>query len=220
MSAFNNVIDSIPQEYKNLIKKGILVFPINIFFTQYPNLKDTLINHIFSNMKASINNRLHAIEDTGNTLSLSAKDNRESFAHRNTMHKYTSTVPISEKDINGINNILWSFVREYYELWDNDIPSYHGGFSLIYNKDYEKNLKYHIDDSLYTINMCMRNDNIEGSEIIFDRSKPNCYNKTYYNNKIFVPCKEDYMIIHLGNHPHQTNELISGERVNIILWFK
>jgi hypothetical protein len=192
MSAFSNVMNTIPDEYKNLIKKGILVVPINVFFIQYPNLKDSMINHIFNNIKPS----------------------------DNTMHSYTSSVPINENEINGINNILWGFVREYYQLWNSKCPSYYGGFSIIYNKDNEQKLKQHIDDSLYTINMCIKKKDVEGSDIVFDGIIPNCYNSVYTRKNIFVPCKEDYMIIHLGNHSHQTNELISGERVNIILWFK
>ena len=192
MSAFTNVMNTIPNEYKKLIKNGILVIPIDVFFMQYPNLKDSMYNHIISNMKTS----------------------------DNSMHKYTSSVPISDNDINGINNILWSFVREYYQLWNNKIPCYHGGFSILYNKNYEKKLNYHVDDSLYTINMCIKTNNLEGTEVIFDGSKSNCYNSSYNSNKMFVHSKEDYMIVHLGNHPHQTNDLIDGERANIVLWFK
>ena len=191
-SAFTNVMNTIPIEYRKLIKKGILVIPINEFFMKYPNLKDSMYNNILSNIKTS----------------------------DNTMHKYTSTVPLSDSDINGINNVLWNFVREYYQLWNKKIPAYHGGFSIVYNKDHEKKLDQHIDDSLYTINMCIKNNNVEGSDVVFHGSTSNCYNLSYSDKKIFVPCKEDYMIIHLGNHPHQTNELNDGERVNIVLWFK
>ena len=191
-SAFTNVMNTIPPEYRNLMRNGILVIPINLFFMEYPNMKESMYNHIISNMKTS----------------------------DNTMHKYTSTVPLSNNDISGINNVLWSFVREYYQLWNNKIPTYYGGFSIIYNKNYEKKLNDHVDDSLYTINMCIKNNNVESNEVVFNGSKSNCYNSSYSNKKMFVPCKEDYMIIHLGNHSHQTNELINGERVNIILWFK
>eukprot|EP01038_Epipyxis_sp_PR26KG_P016373 gene16373-22320_t len=128
MSTFSNVINTIPDEYKNLIRKGILVLPINVFFMQYPSFKDSMVDHIFNNIKLS----------------------------DNTLHNYTSPVPISENEINGINNILWGFVREYYQLWDSKCPSYHGGFSIIYNKDNEQKLDQHIDDSLYTINMCIK----------------------------------------------------------------
>ena len=192
MSAFTNVMNTVPKDYKKFLNDGIMVIPINTFFLQYPNMKESMCNHIFSNMKSS----------------------------DNTMHKFTASVPISENDINGINNVLWPFVREYYELWNQKMPSYYGGFSIVYNKNYEKKLNHHVDDSLYTINMCIKNNDAEGCEVIFDGSKPNCFNSTYSNKKNFLFSKEDYMIIHLGNHPHQTNELIDGERANIILWFK
>lgn len=192
MLTLANLMNTIPVYYKRFIKNGILVIPTNLFFTQYPNLKDSMYNNIISNMKLS----------------------------NNSMHKYTSYVPISENDINEINNILWHFVKEYYQLLNNKIPSYYGGFSIVYNNNYEKNLNLHTDDSLYTVNICIKNNNVEGTEVIFDGSTSNCYNSYYSSKKLFVPNKEDYMIVHLGKHPHETNELIDGERVNIILWFK
>lgn len=188
----DNIIEIVPSEYKFLIKKGILVIPINIFFTKYEELKNSIYDNIFSNIKNS----------------------------DNTLHVHTSNVPFSYEDINLLNDILWNIIKEYYQLLNIKKPSYYSGFSIIYNKEYEKKLNTHIDDSLYTINMCIRNNNIEGSEIIFHGSSYNYYSKVYSPKKIFVNCKEDYMIIHLGNHTHQTNELIDGERVNIILWYK
>ena len=187
MSAFSNVAGTVPTEYKNLLKKGILVIPIEVFFMDYPKLKEIMYQRIKENVNAS----------------------------DNSLHKYTSPVPINNYDIEGINNILWSFVREFFQLWDTKCPSYHGGFSIIYNSDYELKLDKHVDDSLYTINMCIKSTDVEGSEVVFDNN--NAHSSQKY---IFVPCKEDYMIIHLGNHTHQTNEITAGERVNIVLWYK
>lgn len=43
------------------------------------------------------------------------------------------------------------------------MPGYHGGFSIIYNDTFEKKLDKHVDDSLYTINLCIKNNDCEGS---------------------------------------------------------
>ena len=53
MSAFTNVMNTVPKEYKKFLNDGIMVIPINTFFLQYPNMKESMCNHIFSNMKSS-----------------------------------------------------------------------------------------------------------------------------------------------------------------------
>jgi hypothetical protein len=189
---FTNIVNLVPKKYKLLIKHGILVLPINLVLTDYINRKQELISTINSHIGSS----------------------------ENSMHKYTSINPLSKNDIDSINNIIWPFVREYYELWDKKSPNYFGGFSIIYNDKFEKNLANHVDDSLYTINMCIKNDNCDGSEIIFNGSKSNHFSKSYDSRNKFVIPEEDYMIIHLGKHPHQTNNIINGERINIVMWYK
>ncbi len=190
--AFNNVINQVPKQYKYLIKKGVLCLPISLFYKDYEKNKQEFINKIKNNISSS----------------------------SNSMHKYTSIVPIEINEIDKINNILWYFVREYYELWNQKLPKYNGGFSLIYNNNFDKKLDLHMDDSIYTINMCIKSNDIEGSNIIFNGTKSNSYTHNYNPKEISVPLSEDYMLIHLGNHPHKTEEIIEGERVNIILWFK
>ena len=189
---FNNIINTVPKKYKSLIKSGILILPISLVLQNYSLIKADLINSIKTNIGSS----------------------------HNTMHKYTSNNPLSKYDVNSINQIIWAFVREFYELWNNKIPNYYGGFSIMYSDKYEQKLDKHVDDSLYTINMCIKNDDCEGSEIVFDGTKSNHFNKTYDPKQKFVVAEEDYMIIHLGNHPHQTNNIESGERINIVMWFK
>jgi hypothetical protein len=190
--AFHNIMNCVPKEYKNLLNNGIIVLPISVFFKEYTQKKAELIQ--------SIKNNIHKSE--------------------NSMHTYTCDTSLLNSDIQNINERLWYFVREYYELWDSKKPEYHGGFSLIYNSSYEKKLDLHMDDSLYTVNLCLQTTDLEGSEIVFSGSKSNCFSKKYNSKNIFALPKEDFMYIHLGTHFHQTNQLISGERINIVLWYK
>jgi len=190
--AFNNVITQVPKQYKYLLKKGILCLPISLFYRDYEKNKNEFINKI------------------KNKINISS----------NSMHTYTSDVPLNTNEINNINNILWHYVREYYELWNQKIPKYNGGFSLIYNDKFDKKLDLHMDDSIYTINMCIKSKDVEGSNVIFNGTKTNCYTHEYNPKDMCVPLTEDYMLIHLGDHPHRTEEIIEGERINIILWFK
>jgi hypothetical protein len=190
--AFTNIIGEVPKQYKYLLKKGILCLPISLFYKDYEKNKNDVINKIRNNINMS----------------------------SNSMHKYTSEIPFEINEIEKINNILWYFIREYYELWNEKMPKYSGGFSLIYNNDFDKKLDLHIDDSIYTINMCIQSKNIEGSNIIFNGTKSNYITHEYNPKEICVIPSEDYMLIHLGNHPHRTEEIVEGERINIVFWFK
>lgn len=190
--AFEKFINVVPRQHRYLIRKGILVVPIKTIYMKYHEKKNEFVEKIYS----------------GNEIS------------SNTMHKTTSIVPLTHDEINGINDIVWYFVREYYGLWNKSQPSYSGGFSIIYNDENNTELEEHVDDSLYTVNMCIRKTHIDGNEIVFSGSKSNCYDKTFTNRYQFVITEEDYVVIHMGNHPHKTNKLIEGERANIVLWFK
>lgn len=90
-----------------MIKKCILVIPINIFFTKYEKLKNFIYDSLFSNIKNS----------------------------DNTMHVHTSNLPLSYEDINLLNDILWNIIKEYYQLLNIKKPSYYNVFSIIYNKE-------------------------------------------------------------------------------------
>ena len=63
-----------------------------------------------------------------------------------------------------------------------------------------------MDDSTYTVNFCLENTAI-GNEVVF-------------YEMITVDPIQDHALIHSGKAPHHTNELVEGERTNIVLWYK
>ena len=127
------------------------------------------------------------------------------------MHKYTSINPISAQDIQTINETLRKPLNEYYSLYLKHLqfkraePELFASFAITYNTGH-KGLSLHTDDSIYTVNFCLLNS-AQGNEVVF-------------NEMTTIEAVEDYTLIHSGNVPHYTNELVSGERVNIVLWFK
>lgn len=127
----------------------------------------------------------------------------------NTLHKYSCENPIDSKTCQEINEVLFFFLREFLEIWNKKCPKYYSGFGIVYDTYSQKTLKLHKDDSFYTINMCLEST-AEGNEVVFV-----CGDK-----EIPVNIKEDHMIIHLGNHAHFTNEITSGKRTNVVLWYK
>jgi hypothetical protein len=178
--AFKNFINTIPPEYKYLLKHRIIVIPIKTFYNKYESNKTQLINSIINGQNAEINS----------------------------MHKYSTVCPISEKDCIELNDHIYPFIREFYELFWMKYPSYYTSFGIHYNNS-QKSLALHKDDSLYTINMCLQNSS-ENNEVVFEIN----------NKQIPVDMKEDMMLIHLGSMPHSTNSITDGSRTNIIMWFK
>jgi hypothetical protein len=129
----------------------------------------------------------------------------------NSMHKYTSVNPLSSDDVQAINETLKGPLNEYYTLYlknlafKNDKPEPFFSFGITYNPGH-KGLAMHKDDSTYTVNFCLRNS-ASGNEVVF-------------NEMVTVPPMEDYATIHAGCLPHHTNELLEGERVNVVLWYR
>lgn len=178
---FQNIIATIPKEYRYFLKYKLIVLPINQFYKDYYLDKQNLIDTIIKSQNLQINS----------------------------MHKYSYDNPLPLEQIHSLNNTLFPFIREFYEMYNHLHTNYYSGFSIYYDKFHNKKLDIHTDDSLYTMNLCLKNT-AEDNEIVFDLG----------NKYITMPIKEDYMLIHLGNTPHFTNEISTGERINIIMWFK
>ena len=134
--------------------------------------------------------------------------NNMSNAEINSMHKWSFENPLNRQKCNELNELIYPFVREYHKLFNRKYPEYFCGFSIVYNNA-QKKLDLHTDDSFYTVNMCLKNT-VTDNEVVF----------LIKNREIAIPCKEDHMIIHLGDVPHYTKKLSSGNRTNIVMWFK
>ena len=82
----------------------------------------------------------------------------------NTMHKYSLKLPLSDSETQALINASWPFVREYYKLplSAEQQPYLFGGFATTYSAAGNKALDLHYDDSLYTINICLRDEDVRG----------------------------------------------------------
>lgn len=74
----------------------------------------------------------------------------------------------------------------------------------------------HTDDSDISINICIYSQNLQGSEVVFNvHDKISKLKHTYpYKHRI------GYCVIHPGVVNHHVTPLISGSRVNLLLWLK
>jgi len=140
----------------------------------------------------------------------SSKRARNSYV--NTMHRHSSELPLSPAEIQDLIKCTWPFVQEFYNLWNYTDPYLRGGFAVHYSPLKDKSLDLHVDDSLYTLNLCLYSES-KGADVIFHTQIMST------TKKCCVSMEAGDLLIHLGSHKHETTPLIEGERVNLILWF-
>lgn len=138
----------------------------------------------------------------------------------NTLHHYSADVSKTSfpwvsilHRLSPFINLLWGFKEEDLYL--------HGGFVINYNINGNKNLVCHTDDSDITINFCMRSLEVEGNDILFHGKKSTkVYKPDNWGGEHSVQPKSEWALIHEGSHQHETMPIKSGQRLNVVLWFK
>lgn len=119
----------------------------------------------------------------------------------NSMHKYGGDIPLNEKELNELIYPLIVVIQEFYKIEKLD---YHFGFFIGYPPN--KNLALHTDDSKITINICLENTSNTGNVVFQDNT--------------IIQFEKGSVLVHEGNNPHYTSDILDGERWNLVLWFK
>jgi len=134
---------------------------------------------------------------------LNVIENRE-ITKPNSMHK-------CGHDLNNIQSIkkLVKKLNEIYNLQLENKVYEISAFTAEYGINSNNNLKLHKDNSIITINWNLEiNPDIKGTEIVF----PSIDKKVVINDST--------LIIHHGKLEHYVEPLISGSRINLIIWIK
>ena len=120
---------------------------------------------------------------------------------------------IMEKVITPISKKLW---------WDmgQDSLDHHHAFTVEYAPNKDKRLEIHRDDSEVTVNYCLGTDFV-GGVVRFEGMR--CYDHSNIgpNQKTEIFEYESIpgmALIHQGRHRHLANDIVSGERYNIVIW--
>ena len=92
-------------------------------------------------------------------------------------------------------------------------------YILRYGANYDRNLGFHVDDSLITINFCLKNDS-KGSELCFSgiRCPLHIDTPSMDNEEKIITHEKGFVVIHDGKNRHHINDIYSGERYNLIIW--
>ena len=117
----------------------------------------------------------------------------------NSMHRYGKILGSNLQEI--VKGVVKSLLDEPLHSRIRNIHS----FYVKYENEKQFSLGSHIDDSTFTINICL-NNNSTGTDLVFDDAGIRYMHKTGVG------------IIHLGIHRHHVEPIISGSRENVIIW--
>ena len=198
--------DYLDKEFLNIIvnkKNTLKEIHKNIYYGKIFNDKflDLIIN-LIDNYESSLDNN--------------------SEIHANSMHE--NAIPFSNLNLNQCIN---DFIKNYFTKIANLLypdrfkKKFDGIHSYVvrYGDNYDRNLGFHVDDSLITINLCLKNDS-KGSELCFSgiRCPLHIDTPSMKNEKKIITHEKGFAVIHDGKNRHHINDIYSGERYNLIIW--
>jgi len=122
----------------------------------------------------------------------------------------------------GFKELLTELMEKYIKVISSELFADFGGktvdshhsFIVRYKVNEDIDLDTHTDDSEVTLNVCLGRK-FEGASLYFYGIKGTSSENQEDFRYTHLPGKA---IIHLGRHIHGVNRLISGERINLIVW--
>lgn len=140
----------------------------------------------------------------------------------NSMHKNA----ILLEDL-GLDDFFKEFFREilikvihsiFPERINQEFDGIHG-YIVRYGDSKDKNLAFHVDDSLVTMNLCL-NEEFSGSDLIFHgvRCPMHLDTPSMPEEEVVINHQKGFTVIHGGKNRHYVNSIIDGNRYGLILW--
>lgn len=140
----------------------------------------------------------------------------------NTMNKYGVVLDDFGFD-NMLDKLMINFIKPLASVLFPDVGGStldtHHGFVVEYSKERDRDLGFHVDDSEVTLNVCL-GKKFTGGGLFFRGVRCDAHvNVDARPEELFeyshVPGQA---MLHAGRHRHGANEIISGHRMNLILW--
>eukprot|EP01112_Ceratiomyxa_fruticulosa_P006972 TRINITY_DN1794_c0_g1_i1.p1 TRINITY_DN1794_c0_g1~~TRINITY_DN1794_c0_g1_i1.p1 ORF type:complete len:366 (-),score=67.43 TRINITY_DN1794_c0_g1_i1:97-1194(-) len=137
----------------------------------------------------------------------------------NTMNRYGAIL-----DDMGFEQFFTDLREQYVKHFAAILYPHYGGASLDshhafivqYKLTGDKKLNFHYDDSEVTINACLGKE-FTGGSLYFSGllEDPETHTENYE-----CQMKKGLSLFHIGHHRHGANNILSGERYNLIVWFR
>ena len=119
-------------------------------------------------------------------------------------------------------------LKEYFQVDDDDLRL-DDAFCIMYDAAEHDDTtgKKHMDPSDITVNICLQANHVVGSGVMFYgrrqlhnvRQESDTVAESEIEQQYIVPQDPGYATIHHGGHWHQTLEMTSGRRTNVVLTY-
>lgn len=138
----------------------------------------------------------------------------------------TKTIDEVQNDESQRRSLFDVFVSHLYPfyLFGGDWLDNLHAFSIQYNGD-DSSLSRHMDESEITLNICLKNDDRQNSNVFFNGIRDYHDDEGNYinndkNEQVVVDLNQGEAILHVGQAWHGANTIQHGERINLIFWFR
>lgn len=93
------------------------------------------------------------------------------------------------------------------------------GYVVRYGNSKDKNLDFHVDDSLVTMNLCL-NEQFLGSDLMFHgiRCPIHIDTPSLHNEEVVINHQKGFTVMHEGKNRHYVNSITDGNRYGLIIW--
>lgn len=142
--------------------------------------------------------------------------------HANSMHSSAillEDLGLSEFIYDFVNEILINVIHAMFpERMSQEFDGIHS-YVVRYGNTRDKNLDFHVDDSLVTMNLCL-NEQFIGSELVFNGVRCPIHIDSPYQDteKIIVNHQKGFAVLHDGKNRHYVNSILDGTRYGLIVW--
>jgi len=94
-------------------------------------------------------------------------------------------------------------------------------FLVEYEMGHDQHLDVHVDDSEVTTNICLGSQ-FEGGSLFFEKVVCDRHQQRPIDESIAIEVHHTpgYAVFHVGSHRHGALPILSGHRVNLILWHR
>lgn len=163
-------------------------------------------------------------------LLISEVENFEKWIHAtklavmrpNTMNKYGVVLDDFGFE-NMLDKLMIKFIKPLASVLFPDVGGStldtHHGFVVEYSKERDRDLGFHVDDSEVTLNVCLGKI-FTGGGLFFRGVRCDSHVNVDARPEEFFEYSHvpGQAMLHAGRHRHGANEIISGHRMNLILW--
>jgi len=145
------------------------------------------------------------------------------IARPNTMNRYGAILDqfgfspvlddVTDKIVSPLSSLLYPYIHAAGSL------DSHHGFVVEYQQGKDTKLDFHVDSCDVTLNLCLGR-RFEGGNLLFKgvRCKAHVNTPSAVGEDFEFMHKPGQAILHVGKHRHLAKRIISGHRMNLILW--